>query len=412
MPKAEKGTPKDIANKIKAKGLQKLKFYCQMCEKQCRDANGFKCHMTSEAHLRNMKIFSDNASGIMDSNSREFERMYLDTLRRRHGVKRVNANNVYQEVIQDRHHIHMNATKWATLAIFVQYLGRSGKCVVDETERGWYVAFIERDAEILERAEAQKRRVEAEKVAEQRLAEQMEIQRTEAAKALDRAGGTLHNEATKLKRDESDVKIALALNVTSKLTKDTARNGKGTNVFGDDNYDDENDHQEEHQPPSILPVSLKEEKQMKCNKRSNGERKDDARIEKKQRRDKDDSRKEYWLRRNILVRIISKKLAGGKYFRRKAVVDHVLDDKFTAEVEVLDSESDKRDGGDILRLDQDDLETVVPKEGKSVRIVNGPGRGKKAMVISLNPEQYKATLQVEDGTLLERVDYGDFSKLA
>ena len=36
MPKAEKGTPKDIANRAKAKGLQKLKFYCQMCSKQCR----------------------------------------------------------------------------------------------------------------------------------------------------------------------------------------------------------------------------------------------------------------------------------------------------------------------------------------------------------------------------------------
>jgi len=36
MPKAEKGTPKDIANRMKAKGLQKLKFYCQMCAKQCR----------------------------------------------------------------------------------------------------------------------------------------------------------------------------------------------------------------------------------------------------------------------------------------------------------------------------------------------------------------------------------------
>ena len=39
MPKAEKGSAKDIANKMKAKGLQKLKFFCQMCNKQCRDEN-------------------------------------------------------------------------------------------------------------------------------------------------------------------------------------------------------------------------------------------------------------------------------------------------------------------------------------------------------------------------------------
>ena len=30
-------TPKAIANRIKAKGLQKLRWYCQMCQKQCRD---------------------------------------------------------------------------------------------------------------------------------------------------------------------------------------------------------------------------------------------------------------------------------------------------------------------------------------------------------------------------------------
>ena len=71
MPKAEKGSVKDIANKMKAKGLQKLKFYCQMCEKQCRDANGFKCHLTSESHLRQMKLFSDNAGGILDKFSNQ-----------------------------------------------------------------------------------------------------------------------------------------------------------------------------------------------------------------------------------------------------------------------------------------------------------------------------------------------------
>ena len=29
-------TPKAIANRIKSKGMQKLRWYCQMCQKQCR----------------------------------------------------------------------------------------------------------------------------------------------------------------------------------------------------------------------------------------------------------------------------------------------------------------------------------------------------------------------------------------
>jgi DNA/RNA-binding protein KIN17 len=34
-------TPKAIANRIKSKGMQKLRWYCQMCEKQCRDEVSF-----------------------------------------------------------------------------------------------------------------------------------------------------------------------------------------------------------------------------------------------------------------------------------------------------------------------------------------------------------------------------------
>lgn len=37
MPKHEFLTPKAISNRIKSKGLQKLRWYCQMCQKQCRD---------------------------------------------------------------------------------------------------------------------------------------------------------------------------------------------------------------------------------------------------------------------------------------------------------------------------------------------------------------------------------------
>ncbi len=54
-----KGWVLQIANRIKAKGLQKLRWYCQMCQKQCRDENGFKCHLTSESHKRQMMVFGE-----------------------------------------------------------------------------------------------------------------------------------------------------------------------------------------------------------------------------------------------------------------------------------------------------------------------------------------------------------------
>ena len=52
---------------------------------------------------------------------------------------------MYKEYIADKHHVHMNSTMWATLTEFVQYLGKKGVCVVDETEKGWYMSWIDRD---------------------------------------------------------------------------------------------------------------------------------------------------------------------------------------------------------------------------------------------------------------------------
>ncbi|CAJ1944367.1 unnamed protein product [Cylindrotheca closterium] len=426
MPKAEKGSVKDIANRMKSRGLQKLKFYCQMCEKQCRDANGFKCHLTSDAHLRQMKIFSDNAGGIMDKFSKEFERSYMQTLRTRHGTKKVNANNVYQEVISDKGHIHMNATHWTTLSEFVQYLGKCGKCVVEETERGWDISYIERDVGILARRETLQRREEAEKAAEAAEAQRMALQRIEAAKALDRAGGTVHMEATSLERngDSKQIKVALTSANTSGGIKSKV---KKASVFGEDE-DDEEDEEEEGPPKlappvfnmPVAPAVSNNNNKNNNNKKNNNKRqssslkeKDEKSLKKAKTKSTSSSsdRKDYWLHRDILVRVITKNF-DGKYFKRKAVVDQVIE-KYAAQIEILDSSKDAKDGGAVLQLDQDDLETVIPKQtGKKVRILNGRYRGEKAIVVDLNKQDYVGVLELPNGKIVKRVPYEDFSKIA
>ena len=65
MPKAEKGSIKYLANRMKSKGLQKLRWYCQMCQKQCRDENGFKCHTMSESHQRQLLLFADQPNKFL-----------------------------------------------------------------------------------------------------------------------------------------------------------------------------------------------------------------------------------------------------------------------------------------------------------------------------------------------------------
>ena len=44
-----------------------------MCQKQCRDENGFKCHRMSEGHQKQMMVFIENPSQFMDEFSKDFE---------------------------------------------------------------------------------------------------------------------------------------------------------------------------------------------------------------------------------------------------------------------------------------------------------------------------------------------------
>ncbi|CCF57884.1 hypothetical protein KAFR_0D02370 [Kazachstania africana CBS 2517] len=118
------GTAKYLSKKMKAKGLQKLKFYCQICLKQCRDENGFKQHIKSPSHLAKIsKITKDD----IDSFSIKFEKDFLRLLRLSHGEKKIEANKFYNEFIQDKDHTHMNATRFTSLSKFIQHLSKTGK---------------------------------------------------------------------------------------------------------------------------------------------------------------------------------------------------------------------------------------------------------------------------------------------
>ena len=69
-----------ISKQLKSKGLQKLRWYCQLCEKQCRDENGFKCHCASESHLRRVQLFGSNSKRAVDEYSTIFEQTFIKTL--------------------------------------------------------------------------------------------------------------------------------------------------------------------------------------------------------------------------------------------------------------------------------------------------------------------------------------------
>eukprot|EP00392_Amoebophrya_sp_AT5.2_P004291 g4299.t1 len=164
MPKHEVGSIKWLGNKMKSAGLMRLRWYCQMCQKQCRDENGFKCHQTSEVHLRNMALFCDNPEGFIDDFSAEFEKGFMQLMSTRY-VKspKIKANIVYMDFIRDRDHQHMNSTIWATLGNFVEYLVRTKQVEGEKNEQGqWLISFIDNSPEEL------RRRADREKEAKQR----------------------------------------------------------------------------------------------------------------------------------------------------------------------------------------------------------------------------------------------------
>lgn len=109
--------PPQIGNAHKGKGLQKLRFWCELCQKQCRDENGFKCHQTSDGHRRQMLLFGQDPDAIIDRISAEFQAGYLDVLKRNYPNLRCHCNDAYRDYITDKQHVHMNATKRVTFRL-------------------------------------------------------------------------------------------------------------------------------------------------------------------------------------------------------------------------------------------------------------------------------------------------------
>ncbi|KAH3758399.1 DNA/RNA-binding protein KIN17 [Pelomyxa schiedti] len=258
MPKHEFLSPKAISNRIKAKGLQKLRWYCQMCQKQCRDENGFKCHCESESHQRQMVLFAQSPGRFIHDYSRQFEAGFMDLVKSRYRSKRVRANTVYNEYIQDRNHIHMNGTTWTTLTGFVKYLGRTGKCEVDETPKGWYIKYIDRDPAALERQEKLKKKSKAslddedrnQKIMSARLEHYKEMERLRNQDAAQKAATNGEPQApgssTTEPVDESSAPPSLGVGIDGVELGKSVDFGTGLDAGDDDEEEDDEDDDDDN----------------------------------------------------------------------------------------------------------------------------------------------------------------------
>lgn len=412
MGKNEFLTPKAIANRIKAKGLQKLRWYCQMCQKQCRDENGFKCHCMSESHQRQMEVFGQNPDRVVEGYSEEFEEQFLEHVKRTHRFSRVAATVVYNEYIANRHHVHMNSTSWATLTDFIKYLGRTGKCKIDETPKGWFMTYIDREPETLLKESLKNKRQRADVADEERqervIAEQIE-RAAKTAKPDQGEGDVQWTDI--LPRDEGEEKVVFSLGATS-LKPSAGQNGNGNqkpprpSVF----ESGEGDEIKENMRTSFSNGRESGGKSLAENgKHHPRERGADAlgQIMKEQEQAKEKvNRRDYWLCDGLVVKVMSKVLAEKGYYKQKGVVLRVIS-RYVGEIKMLDS-------GDILKVDQEELETVLPQIGGMVRIVNGAYRDSKARLLAIDTAKFSAKVRIEkgkyDGREIPAVDYEDICK--
>lgn len=188
--------------------------------------------MKSEGHLRAMRVFADNPGRALGEFSGLFLKGFLDTLSHRHGTKRVLANTVYQECvnhfefvrtciyiindryISDKDHIHMNATAWSSLGGLCRFLGREGKAVVDETEKGWYISYIDKDPNKIAKQALMESRQQADIDEEERIRRQIEKQ-IAAAQAEEDMEEEEEEGARELHRDDGEGAIVAPIILSS-----------------------------------------------------------------------------------------------------------------------------------------------------------------------------------------------------
>jgi DNA/RNA-binding protein KIN17 len=426
----EKGgflTPKAIANRIKAKGLQKLRWYCQMCEKQCRDENGFKCHCMSESHQRQMQMFSENSGAFMDGFSKEFEEGMLEIIARKAKGQRASANQIYKEYIAFKTHFHMNATVWETLTDFIMYLGRTGKCEVDETEKGWFLTYIDRDPVKLREAEIRAKRERAELDSDERYLKEVD----KLVKVAKQEGTADAPAATELLREEGAGPLAFGCcsGAGSKAKLKEGPRPGACSCFGGAAACSGAGSSEASSSSSGggssggggsgggsggggsgagggggggsgaggggggSKAKLSNVQQL---------------MQQEEARKESVARTDYWLAVGIVVKVMNKTLQGGDFYKQKGTVEKLVD-RYTAHVRM-------HEAGKLVKLDQEDLETVIPQVGGKVRIVNGTHRGAEGQLLSINVDQFSTSIKIQGGMhggrVVEGIEYEDVCKLA
>jgi DNA/RNA-binding protein KIN17 len=393
-------TPKAIGNRIKAKGLQKLRWWCQLCEKQCRDENGFKQHATSEGHLRNMQMYSSNPKQFQERFSLEFKNTFLRELGRRHSTNKVKANSFYADYIKDKEHTHMNSTRWRSLTEFIMDLSREGLVRAEDTEKGWFITWIDRSPGAAV-SDAERKVIREKNELDDA---ELDRQRTMAQLAAARKSGggvTQHAHATELNREAGELGFSLGLKEEEAAPEEEANSNDKKRPLDDFGDDDDNVQAAMPKKPlsNLEAIAMRE---MEKHKRVKTEPAIAAPAPPLPPPAAAGSA-EGWLVPGLVVKVMNKKLEGGAYYKRKGLVFEVHNGGTVGDVEMLDESKD------AIRVPAALLETVIPQVGGTVRVVQGPHRGQTGTLQALKIEQFAADVLLS-GKMLVSLPYEHICK--
>lgn len=302
-----------------------------------------------------MKIFSENPGRMVAGYSREFESSFLSLLRVRGPKQKVFANQIYQEMIKDRNHVHMKATCWTTLSGFVQYLGKTGKAIIEEAPRGWYITYVETDPDVLEKQrkarDLEKMELDEQQRNERRVQKQVDFAyKAKSESSKDKEDRTSSHDLV-VESDKAPVKVEF------KTPAALAKGKRAVNVFA------------------------KEEEEVE---EENGLKEDMHKEETK-------SEEEFaWICPNIVVKVLNPDLDDGNFYKQKGVIIRVYE-HFIAEIQMLKIDA-------VIKIDQVELETVLPAPGNEVLFVGkGNYHGLRARLEGIDEKSFSARITFLEG---------------
>ena len=113
-----------------------------------------------------------------------------------------------------------------------------------------------------------------------------------------------------------------------------------------------------------------------------------------------------WVKPGIVVKVISPGLRIHGYYKQKGVIKKLID-AYIAEIEMIGT-------GDIVRVDQAELETVLPAVGGKLLILKGPHEDCIAELTGIDIERFSVEVRLLNGSEKghkEWYEYEDVAKL-